>query len=113
MQSGLDQGAEIALYSHHLPSNLPPQIEWVCVLDEALAWTDYLAVDLPQAKLVLLRSQLGILPGDSFPYPAQALITQAMPCGIGACYACALKSTQGWILSCREGPVFDLNQLEL
>jgi hypothetical protein len=113
VQSGLEREAEIALYANHLPANLPPQIEWISDLDEALAWTDYLAVDLPQDKLVLLRSQLGILPGDSFPFPAQVLITQAMPCGIGACYACALKSTHGWILSCREGPVFDLNQLEL
>jgi hypothetical protein len=112
IQPGLEGGAALALYAHRLPTNLPPQVEWVESLEEALAWADYLALDLPLNMLPSLRNRLGLSPGDQFPYSAQALINQALPCGIGACHACAIKSQQGWSLVCTEGPVFKLNQLE-
>jgi len=113
VQSGLARGAEIALYTKDLHTNLPPQVEWIPNLDDVLAWADYLAIDIPLDKLPLLRDHLALNPGIPFPFAAQVLVTQPMPCGFGACYACAVKSNRDWILSCREGPVFELNQLEI
>ena len=112
IQPGLEGGAALALFANRLPTNLPPQVEWVESLEEALAWADYLALDLPLNMLSSLGDRLGLSPGDRFPYTAQVLINQALPCGIGTCHACAIKSRQGWALACKEGPVFELNQLE-
>ena len=43
---------------------------------------------------------------------AYALISTAMPCGTGACHACAIQCRRGWRLGCRDGPIFKLADLE-
>jgi len=36
-----------------------------------------------------------------------------MPCGgLGDCGLCAVDLKRGWKLACKDGPVFDLNELE-
>jgi len=112
VQPGLERGAAIVLCADRLPGNLPPQVEWVANLEQALSWADYLALDLPLEMLPLLRTRLGLSSGERFPYAAQVLITQPLPCGIGTCYACAIKSQHGMVLACDKGPVFELDQLE-
>lgn len=59
----------------------------------------------------MLRSLKGVL--ASKPVPAQVSIEERMACGIGACLACAVPSGQGYVRACREGPVFDINEVEL
>ena len=40
---------------------------------------------------------------------AQLLLRELpMPCGVGICYLCALKTTRGIVLNCQSGPVLDL-----
>lgn len=112
IQPGLELGAAIALSADRLPAHLPPQVEWVPDVTEALPWANYLALDLPLEMLPSLRSWLGLSSVDRFPFLAQALIIQSLPCGLGACYACAIKSKHGSVLACTEGPIFELNQLE-
>jgi dihydroorotate dehydrogenase electron transfer subunit len=41
------------------------------------------------------------------------LLTPPMPCGTGACQACAVQTRRGWKLACREGPLFPLAELSL
>ena len=41
------------------------------------------------------------------------LLTPPMPCGTGACQACAVRMRRGWKLACREGPMFPLTDLSL
>ena len=41
-----------------------------------------------------------------------ALISTPMPCGTGACHACAIHLHRGWRLGCRDGPIFKLADLE-
>jgi dihydroorotate dehydrogenase electron transfer subunit len=36
-----------------------------------------------------------------------------MACGIGACLACAVRTESGYVRVCTEGPVFDLDKVEL
>jgi dihydroorotate dehydrogenase electron transfer subunit len=79
---------------------------------EALAWADYLALDVPPDGLDRLRDRLGLDPTSDLAASAQVLISMAMPCGWGACGACAVKARRGWKLACKDGPVFDLNVLE-
>jgi dihydroorotate dehydrogenase electron transfer subunit len=39
---------------------------------------------------------------------AQVCVHVEMPCGVGACYACALHTSAGVRLACTDGPWFDL-----
>lgn len=109
---GLASGAAISLYvEQHLPG-LQPQVEITTDLPEVLQWADFLAIDIAPEELSKLRLQFGLSPGDHIPIPAQALMSIAMPCGIGACQACAVKVRRGWKFSCTDGPVFNLDALE-
>jgi dihydroorotate dehydrogenase electron transfer subunit len=44
---------------------------------------------------------------------AYALVNRSMPCGIGACGACAVKTGRGWKWACLDGPFFSLAKLEV
>jgi hypothetical protein len=112
VQCGIERGAAISLCSEYLPSYLPPQVEWISEIGEALAWADYLALDLPLEAIPSLPSWLGLPNGERLSILTQVLITQPMPCGLGVCYACTLKGVHGPMLACTEGPVFELNQLD-
>ena len=115
-------GADIALFipaRHHpgSPSHLPSlpaalEINPLSALPEALTWADTLALDFPLTNLPTLRQTLGIDPHDHLPCHAQALIATPMPCGaIAGCGVCAVPARKGYQLACKDGPVFDLNQL--
>ena len=81
-------------------------------LKESLDWPDFMAIDLPLARLPELRSLLGVLEGKNLPFPTQVLMTTPMPCaGLAQCGACAVPARRGWKLACEDGPVFDLDTL--
>lgn len=42
---------------------------------------------------------------------AQVSLEQFMGCGIGVCYACVIKTAAGYRRVCKDGPVFNLDQL--
>lgn len=42
---------------------------------------------------------------------AKALVMLPMPCGVGACYACSVKTVKGHRLACMVGPFFNLTDL--
>jgi dihydroorotate dehydrogenase electron transfer subunit len=109
------QGAEVALFAE---SPLPPLPAWLeasplTALPEALAWADFLALDLTAQALPRLRHWLGLPSPDGCPCPAQALVRLPMPCGaVAECGACAVTVRRGWRLVCKDGPVLNLNDLE-
>ena len=44
--------------------------------------------------------------------PAQALVLGPMPCGgLADCGVCAVTTRSDWKLACKEGPVFDLEEI--
>jgi hypothetical protein len=108
---GLDRGAAISLHADRLPSELPPQVELNPNLEEALAWADYLAIELSADALPRLSEEF--ITGDSEPVsaPAEVLVLAPLPCGFGACQACAVQSAHGWKLICTQGPVLSLDDL--
>lgn len=95
-------------------ATLPISIEInpVADLPAALAWADYLVLDLPLARVPDLPKLLG-LPAHHFPpCPAQILIHTPMPCGGRAdCGVCAVGDARRYWLACKDGPVFDLKDL--
>ena len=41
----------------------------------------------------------------------EASCDQTMACGVGACLGCMVKTHEGWVPSCTEGPVFAFDRL--
>lgn len=112
---GLARGADLALFADQIPSGLPASVEFqpLSALPEALAWMDFLALDLPREVLPGLRRVLRLESQQLLGCPAQALVTTALPCaGLAGCGACALPGRRGWKLVCEDGPVFPLQELD-
>ena len=104
----------VALFTDAPLAGLPAalEIQPLSALSEALSWADFIALELPLGALPELRPRLGLSAADRLPCPAQALITTPMPCaGMAECGACAVPSQRGWKLACKDGPVFNLNEL--
>ena len=117
----LAQGAAVALYTRSVPDGLPPEVEVLPLesLPEVVGWADYAAFDLAPGALAGIKKRFGLLPHTPLPVPAQVLVRVPMPCGgIAECGLCAVEmvyrsgSRRGWKLACKEGPVFDFNELE-
>lgn len=45
--------------------------------------------------------------------PCQALLEEMMACGVGACRGCVVKTRDGYRTVCKDGPVFDTEELVL
>ncbi len=111
----LVQGAAVALYTRHVPGRLPPEVEVLALdaLGDALSWADFMAFDLAPGALPGLRRRFGLAPHTPLPVPAQVLVQVPMPCGgTGECGLCAVDQKRGWKSACKDGPVFEWNQLE-
>ena len=114
-RAALERDCAVTLYTDAPLSALPSTLEIypLSSLREALTWPDLLALDLPLERLPLLRTVLGLLPGDPLPCSIQVLIWTPMPCaGLAECGACAVSSRRGYKLTCVDGPVFPLHVLE-
>jgi hypothetical protein len=121
----LSQGAAVVLFTDlplpSLPSDL--EVQPLGALPEELYWPDFLALDLAAEQLPDIRAILKLNPFVVIPYPVQALILSPMPCGGAAdCGVCAVPGRglaprasgprSAWKLPCKDGPVFDLKELE-
>ncbi len=116
LAAALAQGASVSVSGISPLPRLPSQVEASPLEDlpGVLAWADYLALEVPLSGLAQLKTRLGLPTGAVIPYAGQALILADMPCtGAGACGVCALPVSRGWKLACSDGPVFDLNELEI
>lgn len=41
----------------------------------------------------------------------EASIDKSMACGVGSCLGCMVRTPDGWVASCREGPVFAFEKI--
>lgn len=114
VEQAVGEGMEVALFTDAPLPALHSALEAspLHALQEALTWADFLAFDLPLEKLPQLREQLGISAGVRLSCPGQALVFTALPCGgVAECGVCAVPFRRHWKLVCKDGPVFDLNDL--
>jgi hypothetical protein len=112
LTQALARGCSVALCTDCPLPVLPVAVEIypLSSLVEILPWAEYLALDLP---LTALHSLCGKLEESGTVPPAQALLSTAMPCaGIAACGACAVSGLNAPKLTCEDGPVFNLRDLD-
>lgn len=112
----LNQGAAVTVYTHMIPSGLPPEVEILPLdlLHEAQSWADFMALEMQLPALREARASLGLGPYTRPNCPIQVLVITPMPCsGIGTCGVCSVSTRDGWKLACTDGPVFDFRVLEV
>jgi len=115
-------GAAIGpLYSEQPGNLLPPRIKLVTVTEdgsfgkkgmvtdlipEYIGWADqvFACGPLPMYKAM---AQMAILKNK----PVQVSLEVRMGCGFGACYGCTIKTRSGLKQVCKDGPVFDLDDI--
>ncbi|MGC8855294.1 MAG: hypothetical protein ACP5QU_00685 [Anaerolineae bacterium] len=105
-------GAAVTLVTPHSLPDLPAalEIQPLHSLPEILAWADYLAVHVERAGFSLLRQQLQTIVFTSL--KVQILIRTPMPCGaLAGCGVCAVSFSNGWKMVCKDGPVFDWQEI--
>ena len=111
----LAQQAAVAIYAQSTPSGLPEEVEVLPLdlLPEAPSWADFLALEIPLARLSDLRNRLGLRPYQNPACQTQVLVITPMPCsGLAECGVCAVAAREGWSLTCSDGPVFDFTHFE-
>jgi hypothetical protein len=125
LMASLEQSAALVLVSDLDLPDLPPEVEIqpVSALAEVAQWADYLAIDIVRESLPGLREMLGLSEqaraGEAqavsprrAPGPNEVLVVTPMPCGgLAECGACAVTTRRGWKMACKDGPVFDLDEL--
>jgi dihydroorotate dehydrogenase electron transfer subunit len=111
----LEQDAAVALFSAAIPNGLPSAVEIAPAeqMSDVLEWADYLALDLATGWLARWKSAAGLREGQKLPFSGQALVRAPVACGgLGECGVCAVRTRSGWSLACKDGPVYDLANLE-
>ena len=106
-------GKNVAYMLDDTDVGLPNSVEIVFpeMLDENLLWADYVLIEaerdhLDQSKEILKR----ILDSG---IPTEILIYCPILCsGDSKCMVCTVKTKKGWIRTCQNGTVFNLNELE-
>jgi hypothetical protein len=101
----------ITLFSNAPLAELPPDLEAYPLddLQESLSWADFYAVDTPLENIEALAEYFSDSPEGLASIRGQVLVHTSMPCSsLGECGVCAVKVKRSWKLTCKDGPVFDL-----
>ena len=110
----LRNGAEVTLVTDTIPSELAPEIE-VLPLNEVggiKSWADSLVAVLPYEKITSFIRALELVPGNPLPFQAEVMVDNPMICDeSSSCGVCAVLTSNGWKLACKDGPVFPLEDL--
>jgi len=113
-EQALRQEVAVALFTELSVPDLPSAVEInpLGSLTDALTWADFLALDLPLERLAELGDFLGLTHQLHVPCSGQALLWTPMPCGgIAECGVCAVQAGRSWKLACKDGLVFNLEEL--
>jgi hypothetical protein len=112
----IQDGGEAALFTHHLPDTIPPEIELLTQdqLAEAISWADTIIGDT-SIDQVINWVKLITAGGKNNPNTnVQILMDTPVVCaGSADCGVCAVKTRHGWKHACTDGPVFKLSELEI
>jgi dihydroorotate dehydrogenase electron transfer subunit len=129
-QVALEQELSVTLVSQsrseqevYPPALLPPEVEYhivsnsgraalheelLNVVGSYLNWADALYCAVSAETLVALYARFGRVRSRQF---GQGVLLHPLVCGSGACLACSVETSKGQKLVCRDGPVFDLQEI--
>jgi dihydroorotate dehydrogenase electron transfer subunit len=94
---------------------LSPEIEYRtddALSAELIAWADAIVASGSDELYRALADTIRVARYRLEQGFARVIVDVPMPCGAGACYACAVETARGVRLACADGPAFDLATLE-
>jgi dihydroorotate dehydrogenase electron transfer subunit len=111
MNLSLSRGLAVAWVSDAIPERLPPQVELLgsSELIEAVIWSDYTATTASLTGLGTLLHKFAR--HADLKKKVEVLIDAPMVCGNARCGVCAVETKKGWKLACKDGPVFNLEEV--
>jgi dihydroorotate dehydrogenase electron transfer subunit len=101
-----------SIFPAHL---LSPEIEYRtddALGAELIAWADAIVASGSAELYRALANAIRAVRYRLEPGFARAIVDLPMPCGTGACGACAVETARGLQLACTDGPAFDWAALE-
>lgn len=107
----LSRGIAVAWVADTLPEQFPPQVELLESSDliDAVNWSDYTAA---VTSLVGLGALLHTFDRHTeLKKKVDVIIDTPMVCGNALCGVCAVETKKGWKLACKDGPVFNLEEV--
>jgi len=114
IKQSLERNVAVALFTDSPLPNIPTALEVhpLIELADSLSWADFIGIDLPIDLLDSLTTILGMQPGTTTNCTTQVLVSTSMPCGgVGECGVCSVTGKRQSKLACKDGPVFDLQDL--
>jgi dihydroorotate dehydrogenase electron transfer subunit len=111
MLQSLSRGVAVVWVADTLPEQFPPQVELLESSDliDAVNWSDYTAA---VTSLVGLGALLHAFDRHTeLKKKVDVLIDTPMVCGNARCRVCAVETKKGWKLACKDGPVFNLEEV--
>ncbi len=114
IQPVLKLGAAVVVLTNSHVESLPDDVEVqpLTSLVDALGWADYAAFDVARENLPELIENLRALNQAHTWKEAEVFVRTPVPCGgLAECGVCAVATTSGWKLACKDGPVFDLREV--
>jgi NAD(P)H-flavin reductase len=107
--------AEVVLVSDSALDDIPEAVEVqpIQAMLDIYQWADYVAFDVARENLNQLREKFGRMNQAKGPREAQVLVRASMPCGaLAECGICALTIRHDWKMICKDGPVFEMKELQ-
>jgi NAD(P)H-flavin reductase len=114
VDTALANCTEVTLFTNLTLSNLAPEIEVLPLeeLNQVTNWADYLAVVLKPGQVSAFRNGLQRNTDRKTPFTAEIMVEVPIICDkSSACGVCAVYTSHGWRLACKDGPVFALDDL--
>ena len=112
----LSAGGEVALFAGSIPEHIPAEVELLSKdqLGEALNWADCIIGDARLKGLSKWIDLFSAVKSSPLGKGVQLLVDTPLVCaGKSECGVCAVKTRHGWKQACSDGPVFNLDDLEL
>lgn len=107
----------IALFANCKLPTMPAEVEInpLDTLPVILNWADFLVCDVPLEFLDKFLAKMKLPePENKLAIPGQVLVSTEMPCGgVAECGACSILVARSYQFVCKDGPVFDLQELLL
>ena len=107
--------AEVVLVSDSALDDIPEVVEVqpLQAMTDIYQWADYAAFDVARENLNQLKEKFGRMNQAKSPCEVQVLVRAPMPCGaLAECGVCALTIRHEWKMICKDGPVFEMKELQ-
>lgn len=111
MLQSLSRGLAVTWVADSIPEQFPPQVELLNSSDllEAVNWSDYTAAAVTLTGLSSLINKFDR--HADLKKKVDVLINVPLICGNARCGVCAVETKKGWKLACKDGPVFNLEEV--